>query len=217
MRDRNAPLTPGDVDALAWDKMEGLLPAVVQDRASGQLLMLGYMDREALEASLASGFVTFFSRSKQRLWRKGETSGNVLRLVSVHEDCDADALLVLADPEGPTCHLGTTSCFGGEPEGPGWLAELSRIVSERAASDDASSYTRKLIEAGVERIAQKIGEEGVEVALAGVTRNAETCAEEIADLLYHIAVLMEARDFGWADVIAVLKSRHSERISTASS
>jgi phosphoribosyl-ATP pyrophosphohydrolase/phosphoribosyl-AMP cyclohydrolase len=217
MRDRNAPLTPGDVDALAWDKMEGLLPAVVQDRASGQLLMLGYMDREALEASLASGFVTFFSRSKQRLWRKGETSGNVLRLVSVHEDCDADALLVLADPEGPTCHLGTTSCFGGEPEGPGWLAELSRIVSERAASDDASSYTRKLIEAGVERIAQKIGEEGVEVALAGVTRNAETCAEEIADLLYHIAVLMEARDFGWSDVVDVLKSRHSERSSTAAS
>jgi phosphoribosyl-ATP pyrophosphohydrolase/phosphoribosyl-AMP cyclohydrolase len=217
MRDRNAPLTPGDVDMLAWDKMDGLLPAVVQDRASGRLLMLGYMDREAFEASLASGFVTFFSRSKQRLWRKGETSGNVLGLISVHEDCDGDALLVLADPEGPTCHLGTISCFGGEPDGPGWLADLSRIVSERAASDDASSYTRKLIEAGVERIAQKIGEEGVEVALAGVTRNAETCAEEIADLLYHIAVLMEARDFGWSDVIAVLKSRHSERISTAAS
>jgi phosphoribosyl-ATP pyrophosphohydrolase/phosphoribosyl-AMP cyclohydrolase len=217
MRDRNAPLTPGDVDMLAWDKMDGLLPAVVQDRASGRLLMLGYMNREALEASLASGFVTFFSRSKQRLWRKGETSGNVLRLVSAHEDCDGDALLVLADSEGPTCHLGTTSCFGGEPEGPGWLADLSRIVEHRAASDDSSSYTRKLIEAGVERIAQKIGEEGVEVALAGVTRNAETCAEEVADLLYHIAVLMEARDFGWNEVMAVLKSRHSERSATASS
>jgi phosphoribosyl-ATP pyrophosphohydrolase/phosphoribosyl-AMP cyclohydrolase len=217
MRDRNAPLTPGEIDTLAWDKMGGLLPAVVQDRASGRLLMLGYMNREALEASLASGFVTFFSRSKQRLWRKGETSGNVLRLVSAHEDCDGDALLVLADSEGPTCHLGTTSCFGGEPEGPGWLADLSRIVEHRAASDDSSSYTRKLIEAGVERIAQKIGEEGVEVALAGVTRNAETCAEEVADLLYHIAVLMEARDFSWNDVIAVLKSRHSERSATASS
>ena len=217
MRDRNAPLTPGEIDMLTWDKMEGLLPAVVQDRASGRLLMLGYMNREALEASLASGFVTFFSRSKGRLWKKGETSGNVLRLESVHEDCDGDALLVLADAEGPTCHLGTTSCFGGELEGPGWLAELSRIVEKRAASDDSSSYTRKLIEAGVERIAQKIGEEGVEVALAGVTRNAETCAEEIADLLYHIAVLMEARDFGWAEVIAVLKSRHSESKRTASS
>jgi len=217
MRDRNAPLTPDALDALAWKKMEGLLPAVVQDRASGRLLMIGYMNREALAATLASGFVTFFSRSKQRLWRKGESSGNVLRLASAHEDCDGDALLVLADPEGPTCHLGTTSCFGGEPDGPGWLAELSTIVAERAASADPSSYTRKLIESGVERIAQKIGEEGTEVALAAVTRDPSGCAEEVADLLYHVTVLMEARDFGWADVIAVLKSRHAERSATASS
>jgi phosphoribosyl-ATP pyrophosphohydrolase/phosphoribosyl-AMP cyclohydrolase len=179
--------------------------------------MLGYMSREALAVTLTSGFVTFFSRSKQRLWRKGETSGNVLRLVSVHEDCDGDALLVLADPEGPTCHLGTTSCFGGEPDGPGWLAELSKIVAERAASGDASSYTRKLLNSGVERIAQKIGEEGTEVALAAVTRDPSGCAEEVADLLYHVTVLMEARDFGWADVIAVLKSRHAESSSTVSS
>jgi phosphoribosyl-ATP pyrophosphohydrolase/phosphoribosyl-AMP cyclohydrolase len=217
MRDRNAPLTPEALDALAWDKMDGLLPAVVQDRASGRLLMLGYMSREALAATLAGGFVTFFSRSKQRLWRKGETSGNALHLVSVHEDCDGDALLVLADPEGPTCHLGTTSCFGGEPDGPGWLAELSKIVAERAASGDASSYTRKLLNSGVERIAQKIGEEGTEVALAAVTRDPSGCAEEVADLLYHVTVLMEARDFGWADVIAVLKSRHAESSSTVSS
>jgi phosphoribosyl-ATP pyrophosphohydrolase/phosphoribosyl-AMP cyclohydrolase len=217
MRDRNAPLTSEALDALTWDKMDGLLPAAVQDRASGRLLMLGYMNREALAATLATRFVTFFSRSKQRLWRKGETSGNVLRLVSVHEDCDGDALLVLADPEGPTCHLGTDSCFGGEPDGPGWLAELSKIVAERAASGDASSYTRKLLNSGVERIAQKIGEEGTEVALAAVTRDPSGCAEEVADLLYHLAVLMEARDFGWADVIAVLKSRHAEREVAASS
>jgi phosphoribosyl-ATP pyrophosphohydrolase/phosphoribosyl-AMP cyclohydrolase len=217
MRDRNAPLTPGDAAALDWDKMDGLLPAVVQDRATGRLLMLGYMNREALDATLTSGFVTFFSRSKQRLWRKGETSGNVLKLLSVHEDCDGDALLVLADPEGPTCHLGTASCFGGEPEGPGWLAELSRIVASRAASGDESSYTRKLLGAGVERVAQKIGEEGVEVALAAVTRDPHSCANEIADLLYHLAVLMEARGFNWDDVIAVLKSRHSESKRTASS
>lgn len=216
MRDRNAPLTAGEIGSLAWDKMDGLLPAVVQDRVSGRLLMLGYMNREALDATLASGLVTFFSRSKQRLWQKGETSGNVLRLVSVHEDCDGDALLVLADPQGPTCHLGTTSCFGGEPEGPAWLGELSRIVAERAASADDSSYTRKLIDAGVERIAQKIGEEGVEIALAAVTRDAGGCAEEIADLLYHLSVLMEARDFGWDEVIKVLKRRHSERSATAS-
>ena len=215
MRDRNASLTVGKIDSLAWDKMNGLLPAVVQDRSTGRLLMLGYMNREALEATVASGFVTFFSRSKQRLWQKGESSGNVLRLVSVHEDCDGDALLILADPVGPTCHLGTASCFGGEPHGPGWLAELSRIVAERAASGDESSYTRKLIERGVERIAQKIGEEGTEVALAAVTRDAGGCAEEIADLLYHIAVLMEVRDFSWDDVMTVLKSRHSERSATA--
>jgi phosphoribosyl-ATP pyrophosphohydrolase/phosphoribosyl-AMP cyclohydrolase len=217
MRDRNAPLTVGEIDSLAWDKMDGLLPAAVQDRSTGRLLMLGYMNREALEATLASGFVTFFSRSKQRLWQKGESSGNVLRLASLHEDCDGDALLVLADPVGPTCHLGTTSCFGGQPEGPSWLAELSRIVAERAASGDESSYTRKLIDRGVERIAQKIGEEGTEVALAAVTRDATGCAEEIADLLYHIAVLMEVRDFSWDDVMTVLKSRHSDRSAIASS
>jgi len=217
MRDRNAPLSASELDSLAWDKMDGLLPAAVQDRASGRLLMLGYMNREALEATLSSGLVTFFSRSKQRLWQKGESSGNVLKLASVHEDCDSDALLILADPQGPTCHLGTTSCFAGEPDGPGWLAELSRIVSERAASDDDASYTRKLITRGVERIAQKIGEEGTEVALAAVTRDASGCAEEIADLLYHISVLMEVRGFGWDEVVAVLRQRHSERSATASS
>jgi phosphoribosyl-ATP pyrophosphohydrolase/phosphoribosyl-AMP cyclohydrolase len=217
MRDRNAPLTASEIDSLAWDKMDGLLPAAVQDRSTGRLLMLGYMNREALEATLTSRLVTFFSRSKQRLWQKGESSGNVLRLVSVNEDCDGDALLVLADPAGPTCHLGSTSCFAGEPDGPGWLAELSRIVAERAASGDESSYTQKLIARGVERIAQKIGEEGTEVALAAVTRDAGGCAEEIADLLYHIAVLMEVREFSWDDVVTVLKSRHSERSATASS
>ena len=217
MRDRNAPLTSAGIDALAWDKMDGLLPAAVQDRCSGRLLMLGYMNKDALAATLESGFVTFYSRSKQRLWQKGETSGNRLRLSAVHEDCDADSLLVLADPEGPTCHLGTSSCFGGEPDTPGWLAELSTIVSRRAQSDDASSYTRKLLEAGVARIAQKIGEEGVEVSLAAVSRDAAGCVEETADLLYHLAVLMEAKGFGWHDVIVVLKDRHARASSSTAS
>jgi phosphoribosyl-ATP pyrophosphohydrolase/phosphoribosyl-AMP cyclohydrolase len=217
MRDRNAPLNAADIDMLAWDKMDELLPAVVQDRGSGRLLMLGYMNKEALAASLESGFVTFYSRSKQRLWQKGETSGNRLRLTAVHEDCDADALLVLADPEGPTCHLGTTSCFGGEPEGPGWLAELSTIVSQRAQSGNDSSYTRKLLDSGLGRIAQKIGEEGVEVSLAAVSRDAAGCAEETADLLYHVAVLMKAKGFGWDDVIAVLKQRHNRASSSTAS
>jgi phosphoribosyl-ATP pyrophosphohydrolase/phosphoribosyl-AMP cyclohydrolase len=208
MRDRNAPLTASDINALAWEKMDGLLPAAVQDAASGHFLMLGYMDRAALAATLSSGFATFYSRSKGRLWMKGETSGNRLAVRSVHEDCDADALLVLADPQGPTCHLGTTSCFGGAPEGPAWLAELARIVAERAASGDESSYTRRLLADGIAKIAQKVGEEGVEIALAAVTRDEAGCAEETADLLYHLTVLMQARGYGWAEVVAVLKRRH---------
>jgi len=208
MRDRRSPLTPADLPALAWDKMGGLLPAAVQDAHSGRLLMLGYMDQAALRATLDSGFATFFSRSKNRLWQKGETSGNRLRVRGVHEDCDADALVVLADPEGPTCHQGTRSCFGGEPDGPGWLAELSRIVAERARSGPDTSYTRWLLKEGTERIAQKVGEEGVEVALAAVTRDSAGTAEEIADLLFHLTVLMEARGFGWNEVVDVLRRRH---------
>ena len=208
MRDRNAPLNEADVAGLAWEKMGGLLPAVIQDRTSGALLMLGYMNEEALRATLASGFGTFFSRSKGRLWQKGETSGNRLRVISVHEDCDGDALLVRADPEGPTCHLGTQSCFGGEMGGPGWLADLSEIVAQRIASGDPASYSARLAAEGPARIAQKIGEEGVEVALAAVTRGAAGCAEEVADLLYHLAVLMETKGFGWSDVIGVLQARH---------
>jgi phosphoribosyl-ATP pyrophosphohydrolase/phosphoribosyl-AMP cyclohydrolase len=208
MRDRNAPLSEASIAGLAWEKMGGLLPAAVQDRASGALLMLGYMNEAALRATLDSGFATFFSRSKGRLWQKGETSGNRLRVVSVHEDCDGDALLVRADPEGPTCHLGTDSCFGGETEGPGWLANLSKIVAGRIAAGDPGSYSARLAAEGPARIAQKIGEEGVEVALAAVTRDAAGCAEEVADLLYHLAVLMETKGFAWTDVVAVLQARH---------
>jgi phosphoribosyl-ATP pyrophosphohydrolase/phosphoribosyl-AMP cyclohydrolase len=210
MRDRNAPLTLADIPSLAWDKMGGLLPAAVQDRRTGRLLMLGYMDPPALEATLRDTFATFHSRSKNRRWQKGETSGNRLKVVAIHEDCDGDALLVLADPEGPTCHLGTPSCFGGEgPDGPAWLAELSRIVAARAASGGEGSYTARLLAQGPAKIAQKVGEEGVEVALAAVTRDSEGCAEETADLLYHLAVLMEARGFSWDDVVAVLRLRHA--------
>lgn len=209
MRDRNAPLTQADLGGLAWDKMDGMLPAAVQDRRTGRLLMLGYMNREALAATLRDGLATFFSRSRQQLWQKGETSGNRLRVSAVHEDCDGDALLVLCDPAGPTCHLGSTSCFGGTgPEGPAWLGELSAIVSQRSASGDEKSYTRRLLAEGVARIAQKLGEEGVELALAAVSRDPQACAEEAADLLYHLTVLMEARGFDWDEVVAVLRQRH---------
>ena len=209
MRDRNAPLITADLDALAWDKMDGLLPAMVQDVGTGQVLMLGYMDRAALQATLDSGFATFFSRSKQRLWQKGESSGNRLAVQAVLTDCDEDSLLVRAMPEGPTCHLGTTSCFGAEgPSGVGFLGKLARIVHERAQADPAESYTARLLDEGIQRAAQKVGEEGVEVALAAVARDAAGCAEEVADLIYHLIVLMEARGIGWDDIAKVLAGRH---------
>jgi phosphoribosyl-ATP pyrophosphohydrolase/phosphoribosyl-AMP cyclohydrolase len=208
MRDRNAPLSQADIAALAWDKMDGLIPAVVQDARSGRLLMLGYMDRAALAETLSSGLATFHSRSRGGRWQKGETSGNFLRVRAVFEDCDGDALRVSAVPEGPTCHTGAISCFGGEVEGPAWLAELAAIVAERAGAGDSESYTARLLAEGMAKIAQKVGEEGVEVALAAVTRDKAGTAEEIADLLYHVTVLMEAKGLAWADVVAVLRARH---------
>lgn len=209
MRDRNAPLTGAAARSLAWEKMDGLIPAIVQDARSDRVLMLGYMNAEALAATFATGVVTFWSRSKQRLWSKGESSGNILRVAAIHADCDDDALLVLASPQGPTCHTGDPSCFGtAAPTGPGWLAELSAVVADRAVKGKEESYTSKLLAEGPARIAQKIGEEGVEVALAAVGADPGRCAEESADLLYHLAVLMEARGFGWGDVIATLQARH---------
>jgi phosphoribosyl-ATP pyrophosphohydrolase/phosphoribosyl-AMP cyclohydrolase len=208
MRDRNAPLSAADIDSLDWEKMDGLLPAVVQDRATGQVLMLGYMSREALAATLEKGRAVFHSRSKGRLWEKGETSGNCLTVTEVRVDCDDDALLVKAEPAGPTCHLGTASCFAGDPEGAGFLGALSRIVGGRAGADPATSYTARLLADGPAKVAQKVGEEGVELALAAVGRDREGCIEETADLVYHVTVLMEARGFGWEDVAAVLRRRH---------
>lgn len=215
MRDRDAAVTPDQIDALAWDKMDGLLPAVVQHAGTRQLLMLGYMDRAALSATLESGYATFYSRSKGRLWMKGETSGNRLEIRAVLPDCDGDALLVEAVPEGPTCHLGTESCFGNDgPSGVGWLARLAGIVSERAEAPPSESYTARLIGEGPNRIAQKIGEEGVEVALATVTGDREQCVSESADLVYHLTVMMQVRGFGWDDVAAELRRRHDRGSST---
>lgn len=208
MRDRNAPLSADDIDSLAWEKMDGLLPAVVQDFSTGQVLMLGYMSREALTATLEKGRAVFHSRSKGRLWEKGETSGNRLSVREVLADCDSDALLVKAEPAGPTCHLGTASCFAGDADGPGFLGVLSRIVAGRAGGDPAESYTARLLEEGPAKIAQKVGEEGVELALAAVVRDRKGCIEEAADLLYHVTVLMEARGFSWGEVSAVLRRRH---------
>lgn len=200
-----------DPAALAWDKMNGLLPAIVQDNDTDQVLMLGYMNREAIEATVHAGLVTFYSRSRQRLWRKGESSGNLLRLVSIAGDCDSDTLLIRARPAGPTCHLGTQSCFGETGGGAGWLGMLERIVATRATADPAESYTASLLREGPAKAAQKVGEEGVEVALAAVCRDPAGLAEEAADLLFHLLVALKSRDVTLTDVMSVLRERHLSR------
>lgn len=207
---KRASITEADIDGLDWDKGGGLIPAVIQDADTLQVLMLGYMSRQALAATLADGFVTFFSRSRNTLWRKGETSGNHLLVRSVHVDCDGDTLLVRAEPEGPVCHLGTPSCFSADgAEGVGWLAQLARIVGARRFTDAEESYTARLLRDGPMRLAQKVGEEGVELALAGAAGERTQCIEETADLLYHLIVLMEMRGFGWDDIAETLRARHS--------
>ena len=196
-----------DPARLDWEKGDGLLPVIVQDAANLRVLMLGYMNREALEATLASRRVTFFSRSKQRLWTKGESSGHVLELVSVDADCDNDTLLVLAHPHGPTCHLQRPSCFPSAPSD--FLADLDGLVAQRERERPADSYTTRLFEAGVRRIAQKVGEEGVETALAAVAQDESALLGESADLLYHLTVLLRARGLSLADAVDVLRERHT--------
>lgn len=194
-----------DIDALAWDKQNGLLPTIVQDAVSLRVLMLGYMNREALAATLDTGKVTFYSRSKQRLWMKGESSGHVLALVRIEADCDADTLLVLAHPQGATCHLQRTSCFAEAP-GDG-LMELDALIARRADARPQGSYTTQLLDSGIHRIAQKVGEEGVETALAAVAQDDTALLGEAADLLYHLTVLLRARGLSLDDARRVLAAR----------
>ncbi len=200
-------MSPEEIAGLAWEKQDGLLPAIVQDATGGRVLMLGYMDRAALAATLATRRVTFFSRRRQRLWMKGETSGDVLDLVSIEADCDADTLLVQARPRGPTCHLGRDSCFAAAPED--FLARLDRLVARRERDRPPGSYSTSLFEAGTRRIAQKVGEEGVETALAAVTQDDAALLGEAADLVFHLTVLLRARGLGLEDVVAVLRDRHA--------
>lgn len=197
-----------NASAVDFDKGGGLVCAVVQDHLTLQVLMVAWMDRAALDETLQSGEATFYSRSRKERWRKGETSGNRLKVKSVTADCDGDTLLVLAKPAGPACHLGTVSCFGSaEAPGVGRLGALTRTVAERAAADPKTSRTAALIARGLPRVAQKVGEEGVEVALAGVTGEAKDLCEESADLLYHLIVLLKARGLTLDDVMAVLAAR----------
>jgi phosphoribosyl-ATP pyrophosphohydrolase/phosphoribosyl-AMP cyclohydrolase len=205
-----------DQAKLDWDKGGGLLPAIVQDADNGAVLMLGYMNREALAETLASNRVTFWSRSKQRLWTKGETSGNFLALRGIAVDCDGDTLLVLAEAEGPACHLGTRTCWGDSAphsaaEKLAFLSKLEEVVKQRIVARPEGSYTTKLLAEGTRRIAQKVGEEGLELALAAVAQSDEEIIGEAADLLFHVMLLLQVKELSLAKVIAELELRHEGR------
>ena len=208
-------MTPEEIRALDWSKDNGLLPAIVQHARTGRVLMLGYMNQETLRETLDSGRVVFFSRSRGGRWLKGETSGHFLNVVQVSADCDNDALLVLADPVGPTCHKGTPSCFADAATTDGqrlaFLSILETTIAHRIAQQPDGSYTARLFAQGPNRIAQKLGEEGVETALAAVTRDDKGVLSECADLVYHLLVLLKSRNLSLDDVVQELSSRHTTR------
>jgi phosphoribosyl-AMP cyclohydrolase / phosphoribosyl-ATP pyrophosphohydrolase len=209
-------LTAADLALPAWDKEpSGLVPAVVQDSVTNAVLMLGYMNRDALRETFARGRAVFFSRSRSRLWEKGETSGNHLELVDIALDCDSDTLLVRVTPQGPVCHTGTNTCFGDElpatTAGLQFLAQLQDIIARRASDRPEVSYTARLFAAGPRRIAQKVGEEGVELALAGVAQDDGELIGEAADLIFHMLVLLRSRGLTLEQVVSELQSRHTSR------
>ncbi|WP_164852234.1 bifunctional phosphoribosyl-AMP cyclohydrolase/phosphoribosyl-ATP diphosphatase HisIE [Rheinheimera riviphila] len=198
------------IEMLKWPA-DGLLPLIVQHAISGKVLMQGYANSDALRQTLSTGHVTFFSRSKQRLWTKGESSGHFLKVQSLATDCDADSLLALALPEGPTCHVGTETCWhdnNANSPSLSFLTDLEAVIAARQHADPKSSYTASLFARGVKRIAQKVGEEGVESALAAMAGDREELKNEAADLIFHLLVLLRSQDLQLNDVIEVLKSRH---------
>jgi phosphoribosyl-ATP pyrophosphohydrolase/phosphoribosyl-AMP cyclohydrolase len=201
-----------DLNSIDFGKGGGIVPAIVQDADTGAVLMLGYMNREALEQTLARRRAVFYSRSKQRLWEKGETTGHTLDVVDVVADCDNDTLLIRAHPRGPACHNGTLTCFGNQPRsaaaGIAFLAKLEGVVEQRAAQKPEDSYTARLLAKGIGKVAQKVGEEGVETALAGASESDQKLVEESADLLFHLLVLLRARGLPLGQVVRELESRH---------
>ncbi|EGQ8297445.1 bifunctional phosphoribosyl-AMP cyclohydrolase/phosphoribosyl-ATP diphosphatase [Vibrio parahaemolyticus] len=198
-------------ERINWEKVDGLVPAIVQDFQSSQVLMMGYMNQDALAKTGETGQVTFFSRTKERLWTKGETSGNVLQLVNISLDCDNDTLLVRVNPIGPTCHTGTTTCWDGDAQEESqmvWLHQLEQLLAARKSADPDSSYTASLYARGTKRISQKVGEEGVEVALAATSGDKAELVCESADLIYHLLVLLQHQGLSMNDVVNKLKERH---------
>ena len=201
-----------DVGSVDFGKGDGLVPAIVQDADSGAVLMLAYMNREALAQTLSRRRAVFYSRSKQRLWEKGETTGHTLDVVDVALDCDGDTLLITARPRGPACHNGTLTCFGDDARsaatGISFLAKLEGVIAQRANEKPEDSYTARLLGKGINKVAQKVGEEGVETALAGVNESEQKLVEESADLMFHLLVLLRARGVKLLDVVRQLESRH---------
>lgn len=203
------------IEALAWEKMNGLLPAIVQDANSMQILMMGYMNKAAVAKTLETGKVTFYSRSKGRLWVKGETSGNDLALCSIKADCDNDSLLVIAKAKGPTCHEGTVSCFNSPNAKVNIIDSLEAIILERQQSQADSSYVARLLGEGMSRVAQKVGEEAVEVVIEAMKETSSTFSEEVADLLFHLLILMRLKDVAYADILQILKERNAAAVDSS--
>jgi len=202
------------IDPLDWKKMEGLLPAIVQHEQTGAVLMLGYMNQDALSATLSTKQLTLYSRSKQRLWHKGETSGNTMQIKHISTDCDGDSLLVQVIPEGPACHLGFSTCFQPAFEStPGFLSQLINVIANRANCNDPESYTAKLLSDGMNRCAQKVGEEAVETVIAAVSNNPEELVTESADLVFHLLVLLQLSQVSFYDVLACLQKRHQSEVA----
>ena len=203
-------LTGEQISQLDWEKVDNLMPAIIQHAVSGEVLMLGYMNQEALSVTQSSGKVTFYSRTKERLWTKGETSENYLNVVSITPDCDNDTLLVLVNPVGPTCHKGNNSCFHPAETDWAFLYQLEELLASRKTADPESSYTAKLYASGTKRIAQKVGEEGVEVALAATVNDRFELKNEASDLVYHLLVLLQDQDLNLSAVIENLRQRHKK-------
>ena len=200
-----------NIQDLAWQKMDNLIPAIIQHAATGAILMQGFMNQESLTATLNTNKATFFSRSKQGLWVKGETSGNFLNVEQVLTDCDRDSLLIACTPIGPTCHLGTESCFPEQKlTTQNFLSQLEQVISSRKGDDPKESYTAHLFSRGTTKMAQKVGEEGVEVALAAVAETKEDLLGECADLFYHTLVLLADQKINLSEVMAVLQERHNK-------
>lgn len=198
-----------DIQQLDFNKSDGLIPAIIQDATTGKVLMLGFMNAEALEKTIHEKIVTFFSRSKNRLWTKGETSGNFLHVLDIKADCDNDTLLIKARPDGPTCHTGADTCFDEVNQPDHFLWKLEKVIQDRKANPKEGSYTTSLFQKGINKVAQKVGEEAVELVIEAKDDNKALFLGEAADLLYHYLILLTAKGFDLQDVIQVLESRHS--------